>query len=115
MYLGKLTKADRVEELIELGRLLRGRVRVELAGRADKAIRPMLLRAHDEGSIVWHGELPAQRLGELAADALTVLSSSRGVAPRNPRAAADTILALRERAHTAAPGTSAPAYRSTLR
>lgn len=100
VHLGKLTRAGGAEELIELGKLLRGRVRLELAGPADKTMRPMMLRAHDEGSVVWHGDLPAERMRTLVADSLTVLSPSRGLPFRNPPAAAAMILALR--AETAA-------------
>lgn len=104
MHLGELSRAGGGEELIELGKLLRGRVRVELAGPADRTMRPMLLRAHDEGSIVWHGDLPTARADDLANAALAVLCPSRGVPFHNPRAAADAVLALRDDAR---PGISA--------
>lgn len=97
VHLGKLTRAGGAEELIELGKLLRGRVRVELAGPADKTMRPMMLRAHDEGSVVWHDDLPPEALRALITESLAVLSPSWGLPFHNPRAAADAVLALRDR------------------
>lgn len=102
IHLGTLTRTGGAEELIELGKLLRGDVRVELVGRADKTMRPMMLRAHDEGSVVWHGEVSDQRLRELIEDALAVLSPPF----RYPRGVAATILALR-RATPAEPANTA--------
>lgn len=55
IYVGHLTRARGTEEMIEVGRLLKGTVRVELIGDADGAMRPLLERAHADGAVVWHG------------------------------------------------------------
>ncbi|MGH3432747.1 MAG: glycosyltransferase, partial [Thermocrispum sp.] len=74
VYVGHLTKARGTEEMIEVGRLLRGEVRVELVGDGDDAMRPLLQRAHAEGLVVWHGFMPNAQALELVQGSLAGLS-----------------------------------------
>lgn len=74
VYVGHLTRARGTEEMIEVGRLVRETVRVELVGDADSAMRPLLERAHAEGSVVWHGFLPNEQALKLVEGALAGLS-----------------------------------------
>jgi glycosyltransferase involved in cell wall biosynthesis len=76
IYVGHLTRARGAEEMVELGRLLSGLVRVELVGDADAATRELLDRAQADGTIVWHGFLPndtALRLVERSLAGLSLL------------------------------------------
>lgn len=57
VYVGHLTRARGTEEMIEVGRLLKGTVSVELIGDADGAMKPLLEQAHADGAVVWHGFL----------------------------------------------------------
>jgi glycosyltransferase involved in cell wall biosynthesis len=74
VYVGHLTRARGAEDMIELGRLLGGAVRVELVGDADGGIRPLLERAHAEGTVVWHGFLPNEQALALVEGSLAGLS-----------------------------------------
>ncbi|WP_028849370.1 glycosyltransferase [Thermocrispum municipale] len=74
IYVGHLTRARGTEEMIEVGRLLRGKVRVELVGDADGEMKPLVQRAHDEGAVVWHGFLPNKQALELVQGSLAGLS-----------------------------------------
>lgn len=69
VYVGHLTKARGTEEMIEVGRLLQGKVRVELVGDADGAMKPLLEQANADGAVVWHGFMPN-------ADALALVQGS---------------------------------------
>jgi len=74
IYVGHLTAARGALEMIELGRLLQGTVRVELVGDADGATRPLLEQAHAEGAVVWHGFLPNDAALALVEGSLAGLS-----------------------------------------
>lgn len=74
VYVGHLTRARGTEEMIELGRRLRGAVRVDLVGDADGAMRPLLEQAHADGSVVWHGFLPNEQALALVRGSLVGLS-----------------------------------------
>ncbi|MGH3516237.1 MAG: glycosyltransferase family 4 protein [Haloechinothrix sp.] len=74
IYVGHLTRARGTEEMIEVGRLLQGTVRVELVGDADGAMRPLLERAHAEGSVRWHGFMPNEQALKLVEGSLAGLS-----------------------------------------
>jgi glycosyltransferase involved in cell wall biosynthesis len=74
IYVGHLTRARGAEDMIELGRLLDGTVRVELVGDADATMRPLLERAHADGTVVWHGFLPNDQALKLVESSLAGLS-----------------------------------------
>jgi glycosyltransferase involved in cell wall biosynthesis len=74
VYVGHLTRARGTEEMIEVGRLLKGKVRVELIGDADDQMKPLVQQAHDEGSVVWHGFMPNKQALELVQGSLAGLS-----------------------------------------
>jgi glycosyltransferase involved in cell wall biosynthesis len=58
VYVGHLTMARGVAEMVELGRLLGSEITVELIGTADTQARLVIAAAHKAGEIVWHGFLP---------------------------------------------------------
>lgn len=74
VYVGHLTRARGTEEMIEVGRRVKDTVRVELVGDADCVMRPLLERAHAEGSVHWHGFLPNEKALELVEGAMAGLS-----------------------------------------
>lgn len=75
VYVGHLTRARGTEEMIEVGRLLKDAgVRVELVGDGDGAMKPLLERAHADGSVVWHGFMPNKQALELVQGSLAGLS-----------------------------------------
>lgn len=74
VYVGHLTRARGTEEMIELGRLLKGTVRVELVGDADGAMKPLLEQANADGSVVWHGFLPNDEALKVVEGSLAGLS-----------------------------------------
>lgn len=74
VYVGHLTKARGTEEMIAVGRLLQGKVRVELVGDADGAMKPQLSEANAEGAVVWHGFMPNAQALELVEGSLAGLS-----------------------------------------
>ncbi|MQA61481.1 MAG: glycosyltransferase [Actinophytocola sp.] len=74
VYVGHLTKARGAEEMIEVGRQVKDTVRVDLVGDADCATRPLLEKAHAEGSVRWHGFLPNEKALELTEGAMAGLS-----------------------------------------
>lgn len=74
IHVGHLTKARGALEMIELGRLLGGSVRVELVGDADHVVAPALERAHADGHVVWHGFLPNDAAMQLVEGSLAGLS-----------------------------------------
>lgn len=74
VYVGHLTKARGTEEMIELGRLLQGKVRVELVGDADGAMKPQLEQAAADGAVVWHGFMRNAEALELVEGSLAGLS-----------------------------------------
>lgn len=74
MHVGHLTKARGALEMIEVGRLLRGEVRVELVGDADRVVRPIVEKAHADGDVVWHGFRPNDEAMALLEGSLAGLS-----------------------------------------
>jgi glycosyltransferase involved in cell wall biosynthesis len=74
IYVGHLTRARGAEDMIEVGRLLDGTVRIELVGDADATTRPLLERAHADGTVVWHGFLPNDAALRLVEGSLAGLS-----------------------------------------
>lgn len=55
VYVGRISVDRGVDELIELGRLLQGRVAVELIGQCDAEVEPLLRAAHEAGLVDWRG------------------------------------------------------------
>ena len=74
VYLGRLTLPRGAQELVELGRLLRGRVRVELIGPADPDCAALIARAQAQGWVHHHGFVPNTRALALLDGALAGLS-----------------------------------------
>lgn len=74
VYVGHLTRPRGAVEMIEVGRLLGGEVRVELIGDADGQVRPLLEQAHADGAVVWHGFLPNAQALQRVQGALAGLS-----------------------------------------
>ncbi len=74
VYLGRLTVPRGALELVELGRLLRGRLRVELIGPADPDCAEAIARAHAAGWVHHHGFLPNTQALDLLAGATAGLS-----------------------------------------
>lgn len=68
VYVGHLTRARGVVEMIDLGRRLTGSgLRVELIGHADESSAELLRAADHEGVVTWHGFLPlASAMGRVA-------------------------------------------------
>ena len=58
VYVGHVTKARGGESIVEVGRILSGRMIVHVIGHADETMRPLLLEAHRRGEVNWHGYLP---------------------------------------------------------
>jgi len=75
IYLGALSLARGVREMVELGRLLGHEgPRVHLVGPADEAATEVLLDAVGHGWVEWHGFLPNDRALGLVGGALAGLS-----------------------------------------
>jgi len=75
VYVGRLSHARGLDELIALGRRLAGTgIQVELAGPCDEDRRVALEQAVAEGAVVWHGFVPNDRIGPLLDGALAGLS-----------------------------------------
>lgn len=77
IYVGHLTRARGTEEMIAIGRRLRGTVRIDLLGDADASVRPLVEKAHAEGSVVWHGFVPNDQALSMMDGALAGLSLLR--------------------------------------
>lgn len=58
VYVGRISRLRGAHELIEVGRALRGDVRVELIGAADADVEPDLRAAVAEGAVTWDGFVP---------------------------------------------------------
>lgn len=58
VYVGHITKARGGMSLIEVGRILAGRMSVDVIGHADAVMRPLLLEAARSRELTWHGYLP---------------------------------------------------------
>jgi glycosyltransferase involved in cell wall biosynthesis len=74
VYVGRLTSARGALDMVELGRLLEGQVRVELVGTADSEVSAQLRQAHREGWVLHHGFLPNAQALTLLDGALAGLS-----------------------------------------
>ena len=74
VYVGRLTAARGALEMVELGRLLEGQVRVELVGSADSDVSAQVRQAHHEGWVLHHGFLPNAQALKLLDGALAGLS-----------------------------------------
>lgn len=75
VYVGHLSRARGVAELVALGRALAGTgVAVELVGHADAESTARLARAHDEGVVRWHGFLPLAEAMDRVSGSLAGLS-----------------------------------------
>ncbi|MDV6011092.1 glycosyltransferase [Haloechinothrix sp. LS1_15] len=74
IYVGHLTRARGTEEMVAVGRRLRGTVRVELVGDADAEMRPLVEQAHAEGAVVWYGFVPNDQALPMVEGALAGLS-----------------------------------------
>ncbi len=74
VYLGRLTVPRGAEELVEVGRVLAGRVRVELIGPADPDCRETVAHAHEQGWVYHHGFVPNATALPLLDGALAGLS-----------------------------------------
>jgi glycosyltransferase involved in cell wall biosynthesis len=67
VYLGRLTVPRGALDLVDLGRLTHGRLRVELIGPADDDCADVVAQAHSRGWVHHHGFLPNnQALGVVA-------------------------------------------------
>lgn len=58
VYVGRISTARGVDEMIELGSLLRGEVGVVLIGSPDADVAPAVRRAHEAGLVDARGPLP---------------------------------------------------------
>jgi glycosyltransferase involved in cell wall biosynthesis len=74
VYLGRLTLPRGAQELVELGRLLHDRVRVELIGPADPDCAALIVRAQEQGWVHHHGFVPNTRALALLDGAMAGLS-----------------------------------------
>lgn len=74
VYVGRISRGRGVETVIALGRALGGRARVEVAGPVDDGVGELLEAAVAEGSVVWHGFVPNDRLDTLLQGASVGLS-----------------------------------------
>ena len=74
LYVGRISERRGVRTMLALGRALDGVAHVELAGPVDDDVRGDVEAAVADGSVVWHGFVPNDRLGELLAGATVGLS-----------------------------------------
>ncbi len=75
VYVGHLSRARGVAEMIELARRLRPYgIRLDLIGPADAPIRPMLRDAQREGLVDWFGYVPNRHALRMTEGALAGLS-----------------------------------------
>jgi glycosyltransferase involved in cell wall biosynthesis len=74
LYVGRLSRGRGLRELLALPRLLGTGYRVELAGPVDGDVADDLGAAVADGSVVWHGFVPNDRLPQLLDGALVGLS-----------------------------------------
>lgn len=74
VYVGRLSAGRGLRTMIDLGRALHGRATLELAGDVDDDLRAELEAAVEEGSVVWHGFVPNDRVRALLAGASVGLS-----------------------------------------
>jgi glycosyltransferase involved in cell wall biosynthesis len=74
VYLGHLSRARGVLDVIETARLLGPAVRVEVIGEANPDVRDMLAQADRDGVLCWYGFLPNDRALARLSGALAGLS-----------------------------------------
>jgi glycosyltransferase involved in cell wall biosynthesis len=74
VYLGRLTLPRGAAELVELGRLLQGKVRVELIGPADPDCAALIADAQRQGWLLHHGFVPNSQALALLDGSLAGLS-----------------------------------------
>jgi glycosyltransferase involved in cell wall biosynthesis len=74
VYLGRLTIPRGALDLVELGRLLHGTVRVDLVGPADADCAAQVADAHARGWVTHHGFVPNSRALDLLSGAAAGLS-----------------------------------------
>lgn len=74
VYLGRISRSRGAIELIELGRRLGARVKVQLIGEPDPDVRNEVAQAHERGEINWLGYLPNPEANQLLQGALVGLS-----------------------------------------
>lgn len=87
VYLGRLTRPRGALDLVELGRLVHDRIRVELIGPADPDCAEAIARAHAAGWVHHHGFLPnsaALALVEGATAGLSLLHDEPNYAHSRP-------------------------------
>jgi len=74
VYVGRISRGRGIGTVLELGRALAGRARVEIAGAVDRGVEDELDAAVAAGTVTWHGFVPNDRVGELLAGASVGLS-----------------------------------------
>ena len=74
VYVGRLSAGRGLRTMIGLGRALRGRATVDLAGEVDGDMREELEAAVEDGSVMWRGFVPNDRVGAVLAGASVGLS-----------------------------------------
>jgi glycosyltransferase involved in cell wall biosynthesis len=74
VYVGRISRGRGIETVIALGRALGDRARVEIAGPVDDGVGALLEEAVADGSVVWHGFVPNDRVGALLQGAWVGLS-----------------------------------------
>jgi glycosyltransferase involved in cell wall biosynthesis len=74
VYAGRVSVARGAAEMVEIGRRLASRARVEVIGDADAEVRDMMDSAHRQGLVHWHGYLPNPVALERVRGALAGLS-----------------------------------------
>ena len=68
-YVGRISRGRGADAMLELARRIGPAARLELAGDADRDVRPRLDAAVAAGDVVWHGYVPADRTPALLAGA----------------------------------------------
>ena len=74
LYVGRISEGRRARTMLALGRALGETARLELAGPVDDEMLADVEAAVSDGSVVWHGFVPNDRIGELLAGASVGLS-----------------------------------------
>ncbi|HEY3682536.1 MAG TPA: glycosyltransferase [Streptosporangiaceae bacterium] len=78
VYLGHISRARGIEEIVAAARMLRPRgVTVELIGAADAEVRPLLRDAQREGVLRWYGYVPNDAALRITEGALAGLAPLR--------------------------------------
>ncbi len=74
VYVGRISQGRGVTTMVALGHALADEARVELAGPIDDDVRELVAAEAAAGSIIWHGFVPNNELGEFLAGASVGLS-----------------------------------------